>query len=176
MTDKRPLSFEQSQAWGVLELATTHITEEVTKRSAWLLTAVGASLTLVVSNASSVSVLIVSGSFRTALALLTASMLCGLAVQVLGSSARNALIIARAMIHIASEPHDSEAFLKAMMRGLSWPFRLSAQWRARRPNPAGFMSLIYLPARTSQRQSLWSFFQLGFAISAVFVIALGVKT
>ena len=175
MTDENPLSYEQAQAWSVLDLATTHITDDVTKRSAWLLTAVGAALTFVISNAASVSTLIDTGSVRMSLTLLAASMLCGLAAQVLGSSAKSALLMARAMLQVASTHHNAEAFFQSVLSGLNWSVRRRALRQAKRPNPSGFMSLVYIPARLSQRQSAWCFVQLSFAIAAVFVVALGVK-
>ena len=175
MTEGTPLTYEQSQAWKLLDLATTHITDDVTTRSAWLLTAVGAALTFVVSNAGSMSALIDARHIRMSLCFLTVSLLCGLAVQTLRSGATNALVAGRALLEIASTPHDPDAFLKSFTGGLSWPLRLRMQYEARRPNRDGFMALVYMPARVSQRQSAWCFMQLGFVIAAVFLLAIGVK-
>lgn len=175
MTEESSLSYEEEQAWAVLDLATTHITDDVTKRSAWLLTAVGGASTLVITNATSVSTFVTSESIRTSLVLLVASMLSGLAAQVLGSSAKNSLIAARAMLQVASSRHDASAFLQAFLGGLSWVVRWCATHQARRLNPSGLMALVYKPAKLSQRQSVWSFVQLAFAIAAVLVMAIGVK-
>ena len=181
MSDELPEIHERVTAGRLLSLVAAHVSEHMGSFGSWLLIGVGATYSLVLANLASVQQFVLLSSIRAGLLLLLAAVVLGVLQRwlaaIVGASsaaAEKADKIGRDLAEQDIEI-DFKVLFREMERGTYYP----AKWIVRRSYEKAMAGDLAVSGRLSagiaQVQSFLVLAQVAVAVSAIAVIACGVK-
>jgi len=181
MGDDLPELHERVTAGRLLSLVAAHVSEQMGSFGSWLLIGVGATYSLVLANLASVQQFVALSSIRTGLLMLLFAVIFGVLQRwlaaIVGASSAAAEKADKIGRDLAEQgvDIDPKVLFREMERGTFYP----AKWIVRSSNEkvitGDFAAGGRISAGISQIQSFLVLIQVGLSVSAVAVIACGVK-
>lgn len=181
MSDEIPELHERVAAGKLLSLVASHVSEHIGSFGSWLLIGVGATYSLVLANLASVQQFVSLLSIRTGLLLLLAAVIFGVLQRWLAAIVGASSALAEKGEKIGRELSEQEieidfkVLFREIERGIYYPAKWIVQRSYNKVLSGDLAAAGRMCAGISQIQSFLVLIQVGLAVSAIAVIAYGVK-
>lgn len=165
--------YEQQVARAALIASTSSVTPVLSQFSNWLMGALGAAFSLLLTNIDTITRYVWPTSFRWSLVWFGVSLLLGLVARWLSVGVVAGLTATSAVPEAGRI--NFLAFTKFYSSGLLWPYKCFAWGSYKAIRSGDLLAGVRYIAMQSQWQALLTLLQIVFAAISIFVLALGVK-